>query len=796
MKVPSSIKSDLLKKKNSNIWSLGAECNYDYSSNAVEEYLKDVIENAKDLSSQSPELAGNIVNWASEYHLSSQRANILRALNFEGIRNVLELGAGCGAISRYLGELGINLDAVEGSPRRAEIARLRCQDLLNVNVIVSDFNDLKVPHRAYDAALLIGVLECAKRFMPNAIDDEDAVISILSKARSMLKKEGLLFISIENRMGLKYWQGASEDHYALPYMGLYGYPKNQGIRTYDRRQWEAILRKTDIKYYRFFYPFPDYKLAKVILSDKYIKTNEYAHSVLYRISPRDYERMWMPNSDTFLILRSLHQSGYLEDFANSFFIAISDSVDRLNDVVPYDFVHFSDSTRKPVYQIYTMKPWDKDYIVKKKINQSEVNIEKGFIQQDISKSKYIKGPLLSSLWIQSVVECENTLTFEDLIRSYYNFIIEYFKKHEDLSVAFDIVPSNIIVDNTGSYRVIDKEWIIRAETSAEYILFRALMWFSDSNEKLLKNLYKLKDIRTIKGFIEYGFSLFSLKLDERLDEFIHLEERIQKEISFQKEPDGLSKLLTKPFSYQEMVLQTKTFTAGLYWTRIQDKFCKECRVNVSGLLGSKRQVLIFKLPYQARNARWLKFEPSECPGFFHLYNISLKWYSLAGTEEKILWQLQCAPDIAENSLRENVQFCATALGELFLSNSHCPQIVFELTDALRADLRKLGEGNLQFQVEMDWPKSADYIIVADIFIEKVFSQSRQIEEQSQQINGQLQQIHLENEYIQKIHTHIDSFKAQLNAERIFHDEVLNSTSWKVMAPVRWLSSCLKNCRQK
>ena len=44
----------------------------------VEKYLKSVLEKAQDLSSCSVELESAIQDWATEYHLSSKRANLLR----------------------------------------------------------------------------------------------------------------------------------------------------------------------------------------------------------------------------------------------------------------------------------------------------------------------------------------------------------------------------------------------------------------------------------------------------------------------------------------------------------------------------------------------------------------------------------------------------------------------------------------------------------------------------------------------------------------------------------------------
>ena len=105
-----------------------------------EERLANIIGQATDLSVFSAELRKKCTDWASLYHLSSSRANILRPMEsiLQGA-DVLEVGAGCGAITRYLGESGANVIALEGSLRRAAIARSRTRDLDNVDVVADGF---------------------------------------------------------------------------------------------------------------------------------------------------------------------------------------------------------------------------------------------------------------------------------------------------------------------------------------------------------------------------------------------------------------------------------------------------------------------------------------------------------------------------------------------------------------------------------------------------------------------------------------------------------------------------------
>ena len=96
-----------------------------YSDGAeAEARLLGVVSQAKDRGTFSPELAKAINDWPSEYHLSRARHCLVRPLGIRPEDKVLELGSGCGAVTRYLGEIGANVVAVEGSLARARVCLL------------------------------------------------------------------------------------------------------------------------------------------------------------------------------------------------------------------------------------------------------------------------------------------------------------------------------------------------------------------------------------------------------------------------------------------------------------------------------------------------------------------------------------------------------------------------------------------------------------------------------------------------------------------------------------------------
>ena len=268
--------------------SSSADFGYSDGEN-VERTFDKILSSSEDLSSQSAELESQVSDWPTEYHLSSTRANLLRPLNLSTSKRVLELGCGCGSISRYLAEQShLTVDAIEGSPVRAALAAKRCKDLDNINFLTANFNALKIPENHYDLVLFVGVLEYAGRFSDGR-SDQQAVLDLLELAKRSLTKTGVVVVAIENRTGLKYLMGAREDHYAIPFIGLDDYPDSTGIRTYNHAQWLELIDQSPFGASKTLLPFPDYKIPHLLIdADSGSLDKASAVDALGRIESRDY----------------------------------------------------------------------------------------------------------------------------------------------------------------------------------------------------------------------------------------------------------------------------------------------------------------------------------------------------------------------------------------------------------------------------------------------------------------------------------------------------------------------------
>ncbi|MFN3737491.1 rhamnan synthesis F family protein [Hydrogenophaga sp.] len=283
----------------------------------VEEAIHRIVEGANDISCGSDELVAHIADWPTLYHLSPERANLMRPLErlLKG-RRVLELGSGCGAISRYLGELGCELTCVEGSHRRARITASRCRDLPNVRVFNDNFQDFR-DDVGYDVVTFIGVLEYSRTFL----DGPDPVAKALALARSFLKPGGQVVIAIENKLGLKYFAGAPEDHLGQPYAGLHDLYDERSAVTFGRHELAQVLADAGFVRSHFLYPYPDYKLPTLVLTEAALRQpTSLLRNLVSACHAPDQAQTYTRSFSEAAALQSLADNRLLGELANSFLV--------------------------------------------------------------------------------------------------------------------------------------------------------------------------------------------------------------------------------------------------------------------------------------------------------------------------------------------------------------------------------------------------------------------------------------------------------------------------------------------
>lgn len=663
----------------------------DYSEgDAAEEALAVVIKSAQDRSLFSQELRTACVDWSSTYHLHPTRANILRPFEqFIQGRRVLEIGAGCGAITRYLGECGAQVIALEGSCRRAAIAAARTCDQDNVAVVAEDFNQF-VYEGKFDVVTLIGVLEYAGLFTHTNTPE----ISLLNKARSLLAPGGVLILAIENQLGLKYFAGAPEDHIGKPMYGLENRYQSGQAKTFGRVQLEKTIRQAGFSQTEFFLPLPDYKLASAILTMAGLDEKSFDSSSLLRQNVwKDaqmpdqplfsLERAWSPICDNELAL----------DLANSFLVIASESAPT---AVAADTLawHFGTGRRLPFCKtLQFLRQADQSIQVKclpvstrhAYSDQTEIL----FVLEDLP---YVAGQQLSDEFWRIVTTAGWTIKqIGDFLRRYLVCLNQILKREghpQSISdsndalpgLYLDAVPQNIIITTTNEAYFIDREWQTRQTINLGYLLFRSLLVPADMERKFARpaeaqHAYLADYILDSINAAGVGFTC------QDLEHCIAREKKFQKIVAgdlFDQDQQRWHKATLLPGMITP--LDDRRFSA-LYFRTADEEYSENRQLRQEyNAQSSELQVLRFTIPSLAQDVAFFRFDPIDYAGIVRL--TSLQLHDPTG---KSVWAWNFQADcIADSS--GLLPFFRDAESVILWAVNDDPQIIFSVSQLTAATI--------------------------------------------------------------------------------------------------------------
>jgi SAM-dependent methyltransferase len=349
-----------------------------YSDGDIENEIIEYEKKYKDMD----EVFKKDIRWPVFYHLTPIRKNILNWYPFKENANVLEIGAGMGAITEVLCEKCKNVVCVELSKNRANSIIERNKDKENLEIIVANLNDVDFKERKFDYITLIGVFEYAALYT----NTENPYIDFLNNIKKLLKPDGKLLIAIENKFGMKYWLGAPEDHTNIVYDGITGYRNKNYVQTFGKQEIKKILDEAEFTNTKFYYPLPDYKLPSLIFSDDYLPNEK----TIENYTPYYYENTQV-EFDEIKAYKEIIKNNMFDFFANSFLIEASQKPIETNvDMENIKLIPISDVSKKF---------YDKDYS-KKDYNTELENLKQENLQlkQTISNIENSKSWKLTKIF--------------------------------------------------------------------------------------------------------------------------------------------------------------------------------------------------------------------------------------------------------------------------------------------------------------------------------------------------------------------------------------------------------------
>jgi len=471
-----------------NFWVREHEEAFKYSDgDEVEERIASAISQSRDVGTFSTELRQHQTDWPSLYHLSPIRTNLLRP--FDGLLNgarVLEIGAGCGVLSRYMGEQGAELLALEGSRRRAAITASRCRGLPNVTVLNERFDAFEIKQQ-FDVITLIGVLEYSRLFT----NGDDPVQETLQRVRSLLADDGVLIIAIENQLGLKYFSGMKEDHLGRPMAGIQDQYDDDTVVTFGRQELETRIREAGFSDCEFALPLPDYKLPQSIVFPAGQKApySAISASLAGQATRSDPQFTYSPVFSLGPAFKVLGRNGLLAELSNSFLVLARKSSDSstFERIAPDTLISHYSSARHPAYTKRSQFLLEDGTVTVKRsrLCPDAVPPEHSLLRQSLQDERLIDG----TNWADRLEEllANPKWTLDDVTewaitwRAALAGILPGSPDPEDLRIdtpipgeLVDAVARNLIVDADGNGRFFDLEWTFRAPVTFGYLTFRTV----------------------------------------------------------------------------------------------------------------------------------------------------------------------------------------------------------------------------------------------------------------------------------------------------------------------------------
>jgi SAM-dependent methyltransferase len=430
----------------------------------AESVLLEMVRSTDDLGSMNEDLHMRGSTWAEQYHLDRRRANVLRAFDVGGAGRVLEIGAGCGAVSRYLAEACPVVDALEPVPARAAVAAERMRDLPGAQVFVGELADLP-EEPSYDLIVVIGVLE----YVAGGSSDRAPYLEFLDQVRRRLLPGGRVLLAIENKLGVKYLAGSPEDHSDRAFDSLEDYPVGAPARTFDRRALTGLFHEVGFET-SVFGAFPDYKMTRTVIAESLVDHPSSLATRLPRfpspdwVSPRDLG----PNEE--LLWRSLVTAGQGEQHPNSFVVlaALPGEVTSALWPAGREAIFFT-TERRPGRATQTLVMNEGGRLQLTRTLLGERRDAGGPAQ------RVVEGPVRPGRPLDEVLAEADTAEVGRLLSAWVA-MVEASADDPD-GVALDLVPHNLLLQDDGTLTFVDDEWRSTAWT-VPHVVARGLLWLS------------------------------------------------------------------------------------------------------------------------------------------------------------------------------------------------------------------------------------------------------------------------------------------------------------------------------
>lgn len=487
-----------------------------YSDGAIEDELLSLF-SSKDSEKKRTDILDNNPSWPLYYHLSPQRGVLIDWVKFRKNATVLEIGAGCGAITETLVKKDVEVTALELSERRALVNAHRNSTAENLSIIIGNLEQLKAEQK-FDYIVCVGVLEYAGTF----IDSDTPYETFVQMLKAHLKDDGTLILAIENRLGLKYWAGAREDHTGGFFDSLNHYPQPKKVQTFGRQELKDLLMVSGLPETTFYFPFPDYKHPTMVFSEVFAPSRTRFNFPLSALPAPAFDQSRTSLFSEGFAMQSIEANNLFPDFSNSFLVFAS--VQKKSSKQP--LFYRSNRDRKQEFLIETTV--ESNAVVQKRALTSggDSHVTAMGAHYDTLSSIFGDGSIVSP--VSGTVKSGSVVfpfvggvtldrhILDQIIRGDTNAVLATIRHFIQLVKTLPEAPSsndyktvfgnvvwpesttyvtpalidsnfdNIIIDESGQWHLIDYEWVFNFPIPVDFLIARTLIYFFQGYAEMLR----------------------------------------------------------------------------------------------------------------------------------------------------------------------------------------------------------------------------------------------------------------------------------------------------------------------
>lgn len=442
-----------------------------------------------------------IPQWLFLQEFSERRTNIVRWIDLSSEDTVLEVGAGCGAVTGYLSQHAGHVVCIERRGVMAQILKCRYAKERQIEILDDGMEHL-VESMKFDKIFVWDM---------DAVSPQD-LIEQLQTLADRLTEQGAMYVGLQNRFALRRWAGYQDETMSIEFANSAMYV--------SRNELDHMLEAFRSRGIMLYYPYPDSRYMLSLYSDQHLPVQgELTENAVP--SPKKY----LSRLDEKLLFDELIEAGEYTQYANSYLLVVGGrtpvlyakmSNDRAKTFnIQTQIVLAEDGTK----EVHKMPDGEdaREHVFS--LGEVSARLDKVFSDSLLFPNRckvtdrdvifeYVEGKSLETLINQHIVQNQTGEALR-LLDQYIELLREVYGgqsmcNSSDFQSIFgnvalpsgiegspwlniDAILPNIYVDQE-HWTMIDCEWTFDFPIPVDFLIYRILFYFGQNNPEKLEKI--------------------------------------------------------------------------------------------------------------------------------------------------------------------------------------------------------------------------------------------------------------------------------------------------------------------